>query len=339
MATTAAELIKLVETVLAAAKKAEAGDAAEQGRAVDGLKALKKSRVSTKLLADTQAGKRVKALTKHPQPGLAAAAAEVVAAWKEVVKREAAGGGGGAAAAAAAAAAAGAAASGAASAASGGGGSSKAAGGLARAGSQATVEDAPSSQQTGATSSQAPGSQAAGGPPLDLGAVPRCGDSLRDKCRQNLAAAMNIAVGEGVEGDPIVCGVAVENEIFKQANNQVSQAYKAKFRNLHFNLKDGANPDLRRKVLSGQIAPDVLVVLPPEDLASDAKKEENARIREKKLFDSAPSAAKQATTDQFQCGKCRQRKTTYYQMQTRSADEPMTTFVTCLVCNNRWKFC
>lgn len=26
------------------------------------------------------------------------------------------------------------------------------------------------------------------------------------------------------------------------------QAYKAKFRNLHFNLKDAANPDLRRKV-------------------------------------------------------------------------------------------
>jgi hypothetical protein len=29
----------------------------------------------------------------------------------------------------------------------------------------------------------------------------------------------------------------------------------------------------------------------------------------------------------------------YYQMQTRSADEPMTTFVSCLNCNNRWKFC
>ena len=47
----------------------------------------------------------------------------------------------------------------------------------------------------------------------------------------------------------------------------------------------------------------------------------------------------QATTDQFQCGKCRQRKTQYYQMQTRSADEPMTTFVTCVNCGNRWKFC
>jgi transcription elongation factor S-II len=46
-----------------------------------------------------------------------------------------------------------------------------------------------------------------------------------------------------------------------------------------------------------------------------------------------------SATDIFKCGKCKQRKTTYYQMQTRSADEPMTTFVTCLVCENRWKFC
>ena len=36
--------------------------------------------------------------------------------------------------------------------------------------------------------------------------------------------------------------------------------------------------------------------------------------------------------------KCKTMKTTYYEMQTRSADEPMTTFVSCLNCENRWKF-
>lgn len=39
----------------------------------------------------------------------------------------------------------------------------------------------------------------------------------------------------------------------------------------------------------------------------------------------------------FKCPKCQKRKVTYYQMQTRSADEPMTNFITCLYCNNRWK--
>lgn len=39
----------------------------------------------------------------------------------------------------------------------------------------------------------------------------------------------------------------------------------------------------------------------------------------------------------FKCGKCKSYKTTYYQMQTRSADEPMTCFHTCLNCGKKWK--
>lgn len=42
-------------------------------------------------------------------------------------------------------------------------------------------------------------------------------------------------------------------------------------------------------------------------------------------------------TDEFKCWKCKKRKCTYYQLQTRSADEPVTTFVQCLVCANRWR--
>ena len=40
----------------------------------------------------------------------------------------------------------------------------------------------------------------------------------------------------------------------------------------------------------------------------------------------------------YQCGKCKSWNTTYFQLQTRSADEPMTTFVTCMNCEKRWKF-
>jgi len=45
----------------------------------------------------------------------------------------------------------------------------------------------------------------------------------------------------------------------------------------------------------------------------------------------------EAATDTFTCRKCKSNKCTYYQMQTRSADEPMTTFVSCIECGNRWK--
>ena len=42
-------------------------------------------------------------------------------------------------------------------------------------------------------------------------------------------------------------------------------------------------------------------------------------------------------TTKFKCRRCKSRKTTYYELQTRSADEPMTTFITCLNCGKRWK--
>jgi transcription elongation factor S-II len=43
------------------------------------------------------------------------------------------------------------------------------------------------------------------------------------------------------------------------------------------------------------------------------------------------------STDEFKCSRCKQRKCTYYELQTRSADEPMTVFVTCLNCGKRWR--
>ena len=47
---------------------------------------------------------------------------------------------------------------------------------------------------------------------------------------------------------------------------------------------------------------------------------------------------KEMATDAYTCGRCFKKECTYYQLQTRSADEPMTTFVTCLNCGKRWKF-
>ena len=44
-----------------------------------------------------------------------------------------------------------------------------------------------------------------------------------------------------------------------------------------------------------------------------------------------------STSDEFMCYKCKARKCTFYQLQTRSSDEPMTTFVSCLNYGNRWK--
>ena len=41
-------------------------------------------------------------------------------------------------------------------------------------------------------------------------------------------------------------------------------------------------------------------------------------------------------TDKWLCNGCKMRKCTYYELQTRSADEPMTIFIQCLNCGKRW---
>ena len=55
--------------------------------------------------------------------------------------------------------------------------------------------------------------------------------------------------------------------------------------------------------------------------------------------DKALHSKKKTANTQMFCSGCKTKTNCdYYQMQTRSADEPMTTFVTCLECDKRWKF-
>jgi len=60
---------------------------------------------------------------------------------------------------------------------------------------------------------------------------------------------------------------------------------------------------------------------------------DNQQMREKRQLEGNRSMA----TDMFLCNRCHKRECTYYEMQTRSADEPMTIFITCLACGKHWR--
>ncbi|KAH9313566.1 hypothetical protein KI387_022193, partial [Taxus chinensis] len=161
----------------------------------------------------------------------------------------------------------------------------------------------------------------------------KCNDPARDKYREIIAIALNKVYNEAKEEDlekankcdPGRVAVAVETALFQKLDNK-NGPQKMKYRSIYFNINDDRNPDFRRKVLLGEIEPERLPNISTDEMASDEMLLKRQMIKNKALFDSERGISQSATTDQFKCGKCGQRRTTYHQMQTRSADEPMTTF-------------
>jgi transcription elongation factor S-II len=119
-------------------------------------------------------------------------------------------------------------------------------------------------------------------------------------------------------------------------NVRFRSLYAQKIRSLSFNLQDPKNPALREKVLGKEVPFDRLVRMTAIELFPENWEKELAIVAAKHL---RRELAEQDVHDGvFQCKKCKSWKTVYYQMQTRSADEPMTTFVTCANCHSNWKF-
>jgi transcription elongation factor S-II len=71
-------------------------------------------------------------------------------------------------------------------------------------------------------------------------------------------------------------------------------------RTVVFNLKDASNPDLRGRVAAGVVAPDALAGMGAEEMASDARKVQNAQIRKEMAAEAVRGQQQQASTDQFQ---------------------------------------
>lgn len=141
--------------------------------------------------------------------------------------------------------------------------------------------------------------------------------------------------------DPVVLAKEIEEELSIQCSSE--KEYLGQARSIIFNLKDSKNKTFSFKLMVGFYKPSQVPKLSAEDMASDAKVAERAKLRQDSMeaiqTDWALRHGQQKICGLFTCGKCKGVKTTYFQMQTRSSDEPMTTFVTCLTCNNRWKFC
>jgi transcription elongation factor S-II len=158
--------------------------------------------------------------------------------------------------------------------------------------------------------------------------------------RKNVQSNLNATINDEKTSTNLEKGVY--NYAIKEANNRkiikkwenpyFAQLYIDRLRTIYVNLK---NTELLAQIKNGEI--------PPQQLAFMTHQEMNPNhwrtMIELKIKRDANKYTNniQASTDMFTCKKCRSKRCTYYELQTRSADEPATIFVTCLDCGKNWK--
>lgn len=120
-------------------------------------------------------------------------------------------------------------------------------------------------------------------------------------------------------------------------NHWFATRYKLKFLSVRDNIEKSSH--LRDEILQKKLKASEVVDLKPWETWKDgpyAVAMENKILREmRKEFNARE--AKEQMEGFFVCRRCKSKKTTYYELQTRSADEPMTVFVSCHNCNASWK--
>nr|XP_009669394.1 PREDICTED: transcription elongation factor A protein 2 isoform X1 [Struthio camelus australis] len=164
-------------------------------------------------------------------------------------------------------------------------------------------------------------------------------DAVRNKCREMLTTALQadddyVAIGADCEH----IAAQIEECIYQDIKN-TDMKYKNRVRSRISNLKDSKNPELKKNVLCGAITPEQIAVMTSEEMASNELKEIRKAMTKEAIREHQMAKTGGTQTDLFTCGKCKKKNCTYTQVQTRSSDEPMTTFVVCNECGNRWKFC
>ena len=130
-----------------------------------------------------------------------------------------------------------------------------------------------------------------------------------------------------------------ERNIQRRWNNIIfKKLYDSKVLSIYSNLKEDSyigNVTIKERLKKGKINVKNIGDLSVYDIYPDNWREllDAKSKRDKIKYQLKP----EAMTNLFKCRKCGSRETSYYEVQTRSADEPMTQFITCLSCTNRWR--
>jgi len=170
--------------------------------------------------------------------------------------------------------------------------------------------------------------------------------NIDDKYRNNIVSKLNKFINDEKKSRIIEKSIYNHSiEISKQKNinrtwkNEIfKELYLSKVRSIYSNINKDSyikNPTFLERIKLDKIDLKNIATLSTYDIFPENWKYilELKTKRDKLKYELKP----EAMTDAFKCRKCGSRSTSYYEVQTRSADEPMTQFITCLDCNTRWK--
>ena len=96
------------------------------------------------------------------------------------------------------------------------------------------------------------------------------------------------------------------------------------------------NNNFYDKVINNELDIDNVAFLSPQEINPDHWKKYIDKQNATEGFLYSITAG--TKTQEYKCGRCKQRDCTYYQLQVRCSDEPMTTFINCLNCGNSWSY-
>ena len=138
-------------------------------------------------------------------------------------------------------------------------------------------------------------------------------------------------MSEAPSSDILKVAVDVEAAGHAHLGGESNAAYTTKMRSLYMNLKNKANGKLRKQVLDGDIKADRLVKMSSEELRSEERRLADNALMDENMKEAQMPQAERSISTAIQCNnpKCGKGTVAYTQAQTRSADEPMTTFCEC----------
>ena len=121
-------------------------------------------------------------------------------------------------------------------------------------------------------------------------------------------------------------------------NNQFQNIYNNICRSIYSNLLEDTyikNKNLLIKLKNKDFLPHDLAFMSSEELYPE--KWVTIIEKQKRKLKEAYEIKQVSMTDLIKCGKCKKNKISYQELQTRSGDESMTIFFTCLSCGHKWR--